>query len=171
MEKKAMEKYNYDHNYKFLHDRVSELFANHLISDIESYTSANYDKIILAAKLCPSLDSSFDHAILFCEAIARRIYPHEEYIEYFGIEEVLVILHRALELPEVFRSTRRWDEFPYNKMLLLPMKTYKETFLMHDEERFKEYLEKLKLGNAKIAAKDIIPHEIIHAVEDEDGCK
>ncbi|KAL2944832.1 hypothetical protein RDABS01_033179 [Bienertia sinuspersici] len=142
MAKKALEKYNYDHNYKFLHDRVSELFADHLKSDIESYTSSNYDKISLAAKWCPSLDSSFDRATLLCEAIARRLYPREEYSEYSGIEEA----HYAY-------------------------RTYKEMFLMHDEERFKEYLEKVKSGNSKIAAGALVPHEIIHALEDDDGGK
>ncbi|AQL02822.1 Uncharacterized conserved protein UCP015417 vWA [Zea mays] len=32
-------------------------------------------KFSLAAKWCPSLDSSYDHSTLICEAVARRLFP------------------------------------------------------------------------------------------------
>ncbi|KAL2940887.1 hypothetical protein RDABS01_029237 [Bienertia sinuspersici] len=180
MAKKALERYNNDHNYKLLHDRVAELFADRLKSDIDSYRNTDFNKISLAAKWCPSLDSCFDRATLLCEAIARRVYPRAE---YDGVEEahyayrirdrlrkeVLVPLRSALELPELFMSARKWDELPYNRVASVAMKTYKEMFLKHDEERFKEYLEKVKSGKAKIASGALLPHEIIESLEDDDG--
>ncbi|XP_021718160.1 uncharacterized protein LOC110685912 [Chenopodium quinoa] len=183
MAKTAIERYTRDPDYRFLHDRVSDLFSGCLISDLEMFNSGKLDKISLAAKWCPSLDSSFDRATLIVEAIAKKVFPREKYKEYEGVEEahyayrvrdrlrkdVLVPLRRALELPEVFMAARKWNELPYNRVASVAMKTYKEHFLKHDEERFKDYLEKVKSGKAKIAAGALLPHEIVSALEDGDG--
>uniref|UniRef100_A0A803LHK8 Uncharacterized protein n=1 Tax=Chenopodium quinoa TaxID=63459 RepID=A0A803LHK8_CHEQI len=152
MAKTAIERYTRDPDYRFLHDQVSDLFSSYLINDLEMFNGGKLDKISLAAKWCPSLDSSFDRATLIVEAI-----------------DVLVPLRRALELPEVFMAARKWNELPYNRVASVAMKTYKEHFLKHDEERFKEYLEKVKSGKAKIAAGALLPHEIVSALEDGDG--
>ncbi|KAK9748882.1 hypothetical protein RND81_02G087800 [Saponaria officinalis] len=181
--KVAVERYARDPDYRFLHDRVSDLFSGRLRSDIECLGSGNLNKISLAAKWCPSLDSSFDRATLLCEAIARKIFPREECKEYDGIEEahyvyrvrdrlrkdVLVPLRKALELPEVFMAARRWNELPYNRVASVAMKTYKELFIKHDEERFKGYLEDVKSGKLKIAAGALLPHEIISSLNDGDN--
>ncbi|PPD73711.1 hypothetical protein GOBAR_DD29367 [Gossypium barbadense] len=44
-------------------------------------------KIGLAAKWCPSIDSSFDKSTLLCESISRKIFSRENYPEYEGIDE------------------------------------------------------------------------------------
>ncbi|KAK9748881.1 hypothetical protein RND81_02G087700 [Saponaria officinalis] len=181
MAKLAVERYARDPDYRFLHDRVSDLFSGRLRSDIECLNSGNLTKISLAAKWCPSLDSSFDRATLLCEAIARKVFPREEFKEYDGVEEahyayrvrdrlrkdVLVPLQKALELPEVFMAANRWNELPYNRVASVAMKTYKEFFLKHDEERFKGYLEDVKSGKSKIAAGALLPHEIISSDNDD----
>ncbi|XP_057531899.1 uncharacterized protein LOC130810014 [Amaranthus tricolor] len=183
MAKTALERYTRDSDYRLLHDKVSDLFTEFLRSDLEFLNSGNLNKISLAAKWCPSLDSSFDRATLLCEAIARKLFPREKHEEYSGVEEahyayrvrdrlrkdVLVPLRRALELPEVFMSANRWNELPYNRVPSVAMKTYKEIFLKHDEERFNGFLEKVKSGEAKIAAGAVLPHEIISSLKDPDG--
>ncbi|KAK4380382.1 hypothetical protein RND71_002244 [Anisodus tanguticus] len=165
MAKKAVDRYSRDPDYKFLHDRVSDLFANY---------------ISLAAKWRPSLDSSFDKRTLLCETIARKVFPKELYTEYEGIEnahyayrvrdrlrkQVLVPLRAALELPEVYIGRNDWGSLPYNRVASVAMKMYKDKFLKHDEKRFKEYLEKVKQGKAKIAAGALFPHQIIEALND-----
>lgn len=185
MAKTALERYIRDPDYRFLHDRISDLFSDRLKSDLEALNSGKTKNLSLAAKWCPSLDSSFDRATLLCEAIARKLFPKENYPEYAEIEEthyayrvrdrlrreVLVPLRKALELPEIFMAANRWNELPYNRVASLAMKTYKELFIRHDEARFKEYLEKVKSGKAKIAAGALLPHEIIAALNDggDDG--
>ncbi|XP_050216782.1 uncharacterized protein LOC126667761 [Mercurialis annua] len=182
---KALNKYKFDANYRFLFDSVADLFAELLKSDLEALKSNQYSKITLAAKWCPSIDSSFDKATLICEAIARRIFPRESYEEYREMEEshyafrvrdrlrkeVLVPLHKVLELPEVYMSARQWNSLPYNRVASVAMKTYKTLFLKHDEERFQEYLENVASGKAKIAAGALLPHQIIGALKDDDGGK
>ncbi|KAJ8444439.1 hypothetical protein Cgig2_005961 [Carnegiea gigantea] len=185
MAKTALERYIRNPDYRFLHDRISDLFSDRLKSDLEALNSGKTKNLSLAAKWCPSLDSSFDRATLLCEAIARKLFPKENYPEYAEIEEthyayrvrdrlrreVLVPLRKALELPEIFMAANRWNELPYNRVASLAMKTYKELFIRHDEARFKEYLEKVKSGKAKIAAGALLPHEIITALNDggDDG--
>ncbi|KAK1408730.1 hypothetical protein QVD17_40742 [Tagetes erecta] len=183
MAKKAIERYNHDLDYKFLHDRVSDVFAELLRSDIRLLTAGDSAKISLAAKWCPSLDSSFDKSTLLCETIAKKVFPREEYKEYDGVEEahyayrvrdrlrkeVLVPLRRALELPEVFIGQNQWNLIPYSRVASVAMKNYKDKFLKHDRLRFEEYLQNVRSGKAKIAAGALLPHEIISCLEDEDG--
>ncbi|KAH7856956.1 hypothetical protein Vadar_007311 [Vaccinium darrowii] len=181
--KKAFERYNRDPDYRFLHDCVSDLFAELLKSDMEFYNAGELYKISLAAKWCPSLDSSYDRATLMCERIARKVFPREVYIEYQDVEEahygyrvrdrlrkeVLVPLHKALEIPEVYICANKWDNLPYKRVPSVAMKLYKKLFYKHDEERFKEYLEKVRSGKSTIAAGALLPHEIIKSLDDETG--
>ncbi|PHU21722.1 hypothetical protein BC332_06829 [Capsicum chinense] len=181
--KKALDKYNSDEYYRFLHDKISEFFAELLRADIEKLKLGKSNEISLAAKWCPTVDSSYDKATLMCESIAKRMFPRESYSEYNGVEEVhyvyrvrdrlrkevLVPLRKALELPEVYMSANKWNSLPYNRVASVAMKNYKELFLKHDQERFNAYLEDVKSGKAKIAAGALLPHEIIGALSDEDG--
>lgn len=182
--RKVVERFNADPNFKFLHERVSDLFAQRLRSDMEMLKSGQLYKISLAGKWCPSLDSSFDKITLLCETIAKKVFPREEYAaEYEGVEEahyayrvrdrlrkeVLVPLRKALELPEVYMGANDWGSLPYNRVASVAMKTYKSRFYEHDEERFKEYLEKVKSGKAKIAAGALLPHQIIAELDDGEG--
>ncbi|CAK9160062.1 unnamed protein product [Ilex paraguariensis] len=180
---KAFERYSRDTDYRFLHDQISNLFAERLKSGIQYLNPGETKKISLAAKWCPTIESSYDKSILICENIARRLFSREDYIEYQEIEEahyayrvrdrlrkeVLVPLHKVLELPEVHMSAKLWETIPYNRVASVAMKNYKEIFLRHDNQRFKEYLDNVKCGKATIAAGALLPHEIIASSKDGDG--
>uniref|UniRef100_A0A7N0UU27 Uncharacterized protein n=1 Tax=Kalanchoe fedtschenkoi TaxID=63787 RepID=A0A7N0UU27_KALFE len=181
--KKAMEKYRCDLNYRNLHDAVADLFAELLRLDVSYLSSGDLNKISLAAKWCPSIDSSYDKAILICRNVAKRVFPKESDEAFKGMEEeeyllrvrdrlrkkVLVPLRKALELPEVYMSANEWSNLKYNRVASVAMKNYKKLFVKHDSERFAEYLEDVKSGKAKIAAGALLPHQIIKCLEDEDG--
>ncbi|XP_010494325.1 PREDICTED: uncharacterized protein LOC104771494 [Camelina sativa] len=178
--KKALERYNSDANYRLLFDRTADLFAGLLKSDLKCLNSNELNKISLASKWCPSVDSSYDKTTLICEAIARRLFSRDEYEE--GIEEahyayrirdrlrkeVLVPLHKALELPELSMSAKEWNLLKYNRVASVAMKNYKKLFAEHDSERFTEFLEDVKSGKKKIAAGALLPHEIINQLECND---
>ncbi|GFQ05599.1 uncharacterized protein l728 [Phtheirospermum japonicum] len=180
--KNVIEKFNSDPDFKFLHDRVSDYFAQRLRSDMEMMNSGDLFKISLAAKWCPTLGSSYDTFTLLCETIAKKVFPRDEYPEYEGVEEahyayrvrdrlrkqVLVPLRKTLELPEVYMGANDWGSIPYNRVASVAMKIHKGKFYKHDEERFNEYLEKVKKGEAKIAAGALLPHQIIASLEEED---
>ena len=179
----ALDRYNNDPHYRFLFDCVCDVFAELLKSDLEFMSRGEDFKISLAAKWCPTVDSAYDKSLLICEGIARRVFPKESEKEYEGIEEahyayrvrdrlrkqVLVPLHKTLELPEVFMSAKQWNSLPYNRVASVAMKTYKGLFEKHDKERFEEYLEKVKSGKATIAAGALLPHEIIKSLDKDGG--
>ncbi|KAM7462598.1 hypothetical protein LguiA_030719 [Lonicera macranthoides] len=182
---KAMEKYKGDSDYRFLHDQISSVFAENLKLDIQRLNSNETKKISLAAKWCPKIDSAYDKATLIYESIARKVFPKEDYVEYEGIKEgyyayrvrdrlrkeVLVPLRKVLQLPEVYMSAKQWDALPYNRVASVAMKNYKEIFLLHDGNRFEEYLEDVKRGKATIAAGALLPHQIIKSLGDGDDGK
>lgn len=175
MAKGAVERYEHDPEYRFLHDQISDLFAELLLKDIGFLNLGKLTKIGLAAKWCPSLDSSFDRSTLLCESIARRVFPRDSDPAYAEIEEqhyvyrvrdrlrkeILVPLREALELPEVYMSANQWGSLPYNRVASVAMKTYKKLFKKHDLKRFSEFLDQVKQGKAKIAAGALLPHEIL----------
>ncbi|KAL1832428.1 hypothetical protein ACET3Z_002079 [Daucus carota] len=173
--KKAVDMYDNDVNYRFLHESVSTLFAEVLKADMELLNLKKAKSISLAGKWCPSVDSSYDKYTLICASIAKKLFPREIYSEYEGVEDdkyelavrdrlrkqVLVPLHEALQLPEVYMSARKWDSLPYKRVASVAMKTYTDIFMDHDKERFSQYLEDVKQGKAKIAAGALLPHDII----------
>ncbi|KFK25557.1 hypothetical protein AALP_AA8G130300 [Arabis alpina] len=176
----ALTRYAHDPNYRFLHERVSDLFADQLRRDMEFLNSGETNQISLASKWCPSLDSSFDRATLICESIAKKVFPRKSYPEYEGVEEahyayrvrdrlrkqVLVPLRKTLQLPEVYMGARDWESLPYNRVASVAMKTYKKIFYKHDEVRFRQYLEDARSGKTTIAAGALLPHEIIEDLND-----
>ncbi|OMO54841.1 hypothetical protein CCACVL1_27532 [Corchorus capsularis] len=176
----AYRRYCTDPIYRLLHDCVSDFFAEKLKHDIRFLNSGEVRKISLASKWCPSIDSAYDKATLICESIARRMFPRESDPEYEGLEEahyafrvrdrlrkqVLVPLHKALELPELYMSSKQWDALPYNKVPSVAMKNYKNHFLQHDNKRFKGYIEGVKEDDESIGAGALLPHHIIASLKD-----
>ncbi|XP_059650875.1 uncharacterized protein LOC132297092 [Cornus florida] len=183
--KKALDSYTDDQDYRFLHDKIAELFAERLKLDLKCLNNGMMNKISLAAKWCPSIDSSYDKSTLICRSIARRVFLREDYEEYRGIKEgqyvyqvrdrlrkeVLVPLRKALELPEVYMSAKQWNTLPYHRISSVAMKNYKDIYLQRDNKRFKGYLEDVKTGKVKISAGALLPHEIISSLRDQDGGK
>lgn len=175
--KKHMNMYNTDANYRFLHESVSTLFADLLKADVEWLNLKKAKSISLAGKWCPSIDSSYDKYTLICASIAKKLFPREIYPEYEGIgddqyifavrdrlrKQVLVPLHEALKLPEVYMSAKKWDSLPYKRVASVAMKTYTDIFMDHDKERFSKYLEDVKQGKANIASGALLPHDIIRS--------
>ncbi|OIW04691.1 hypothetical protein TanjilG_16154 [Lupinus angustifolius] len=181
---KLLKRYRHDPDFRYLHDRVSDYFAGCLMKDLEVMrNSGEMKSISLAAKWCPSVDSSYDRSILLCESIARRIFPREVYTEYEGIEEVhyayrvrdrlrkevLVPLRKVLELPEVYIGANRWDLIPYERVASKAMQFYQEKFLKHDKERFLKYLEDVKDGKTSMSFGALLPHEIVGSLWNGDG--
>ncbi|KAI3700617.1 hypothetical protein L2E82_45253 [Cichorium intybus] len=183
MAEKAQNRYNSDPDYKLLHDQVSKFFADRLRSDIQSLNSGDCTKISLAAKWCPNVDSSYDKATLICESIARTIYPRNSDPEFDKLDDanyafkiknrlrkqVLVPLHNALKLPEVYMSAKQWSSISYDRVASIAMKNYTDIFLHRDNARFRDYLQNVSTGDAKIAAGALLPHEIIGSLNRGSG--
>lgn len=176
--------YSNDPAYRFLHDRTADLFAGLIAEDMRKLAAGKVREFSLAAKWCPSLDSSYDHSTLICEAVARRLFPKgsapelaadlaDEHYAYRARERLrrvaLVPLRRALKLPEVFISARAWESVRYTRVASVAMKNYTDLFLKHDADRFNAYLADVKSGKKRIAAGALLPHEIIASLENHSG--
>ncbi|KAB2627280.1 hypothetical protein D8674_020898 [Pyrus ussuriensis x Pyrus communis] len=150
LQKKTISKrssHNYecdDTDYRFLHERVSDVFAKCLNYDIANLKSSkNSPYFTLAAKWCPSLDSPYDRTTLLCESIARKVFPKELYTEYQTIEDE----HYTYRVRDRLR-----------KEVLVPLR----------KALFEKYLEDVEAGTSKIAAGALLPHQIIHSLEEGD---
>ncbi|XP_021770494.1 uncharacterized protein LOC110734645 [Chenopodium quinoa] len=86
--RRAVCKYVQDPAYRFLHERVSDLFAELLRSDVETLNSSNAEALSFAARDCPSIDSSCDRYTLLCKSIAKKVFPRESDPNYEGIEDI-----------------------------------------------------------------------------------
>ncbi|KAJ4805137.1 plant/protein [Rhynchospora pubera] len=170
----ALSRYTTDDQYQFLHDRIAEFFAELLAADMELLNSGKLNKVGLAAKWCPSLDSSFDRATLICESIARKMFPHadpeyetlsdEHYAYHVRLrlrKEVLNPLRKALNLPETHMSSGTWDSLDYSHVASLAMMRYKDIFLKHDWARASEFLDEAGTGGVKVPVGALLPHEIL----------
>ncbi|KAL6629070.1 hypothetical protein ACP70R_028835 [Stipagrostis hirtigluma subsp. patula] len=181
---RAVEMYSRDPTYRLLHDRTADLFAGLLAEDMRKLADGKLREFSLAAKWCPSLDSSYDRSTLLCEAVARRLFPKgsspelaadlpDAHYAYRARERLrkaaLVPLRRALKLPEIFISARAWESVVYTRVASVAMKNYKDLFLKHDADRFNAYLADVKSGKKRIAAGALLPHEIIASLRDGDG--
>ncbi|KAG8070039.1 hypothetical protein GUJ93_ZPchr0006g45632 [Zizania palustris] len=179
---RAVMRYKSDPTYRFLHDRTADLFADLLKEDMRKLADGKVREFSLAAKWCPSLDSSYDRSTLLCEAIARRLFPkgsspelttdlsdaHYAYRTRERLRKVaLVPLRCALKLPEVFISSRAWESVAYTRVASVAMNNYKDLFLKHDAERFNAYLADVKSGKKKIAAGALLPHDIINSLDSD----
>lgn len=78
-------------------------------------------------------------------------------------------LRKYLDVVEVKMSANEWNKVNYNTIPSKANLLYKDAFLRHDKERRNEYLNDLKNGNnnAKINAKVLMPHEIVHRYMDK----
>ncbi|ONI08866.1 hypothetical protein PRUPE_5G205000 [Prunus persica] len=74
---------NSNSDYRFLHDRVSDIFADYLREDIQNLEKQQEEILSSAAFVCPPVGSSLDRATLLCESIARKVFP----IESQGLQE------------------------------------------------------------------------------------
>ncbi|XP_047076437.1 uncharacterized protein LOC124686552 [Lolium rigidum] len=181
---RAVEMYSRDSMYRSLHDRTADLFAQLLAEDMRKLADGKVREFSLAAKWCPSLDSSYDRSTLLCEAVARRLFPRgsspelahdipDAHYAYRARERLrrtaIVPLRRALQLPEVFISARAWESVVYTRVASVAMKNYKELFLEHDADRFNAYLADVKSGKKRIAAGALLPHQIVESLGDDGG--
>ncbi|CAB4320960.1 unnamed protein product [Prunus armeniaca] len=194
--KNAVDRYQNDLEYRFLHDRVSEVFVEMLTSDVLSLESGEIEHISTASKFCPSIDSSYDRATLICENIARRMFPRHNFGEYKDVEEahyayrvrnrlrkqVLSPLRKALERLPAAKQNKKSSSLFKNRKRLIALEIYSKIIGCggggRDERRLqiKGYM---KLVDILLPKKNIVdicfgdglkpPHHVVALLEKEHG--
>lgn len=133
-----------------------ELLKTQLTRDVLDRISGK--SISLLAKWMPSANTSSKTT----RQLARRI------IKAWGWSEkqyrkALSDLRAYLKVTEVSMTANAWGAIDYQAVPSQANIRYRNAFLRHDEERRRDFLEKLSTGEAKINSSVTSPHEIVHA--------
>lgn len=79
-------------------------------------------------------------------------------------------LREYLPVVESLMSANRWDEIDYEHIPSMAMKTYRAAFAKHDvNQKFSDYKEAVKRGEAKINASTLFPYDIVGPYLDYDA--
>lgn len=137
---------------------ILQLFAKQLKEDLANMQEGK--PVTICAKWAPTEkgkhDSKFRVVSLLCRelGIDKKTYRKA----YLGP------LREYLKVVELFMCSKRWTEIDYNKVPSLAMNKLKKAFAKNDPERFLEWQQKLKRGDAdtKVNASVIDPHTLVN---------
>lgn len=115
--------------------------------------------ISLAAKWAPSENASSKKT----KALARRAIDKMN-LTNRGYRKILSTLRNYLKVTEVSMSGQKWSEINYEAVPSKAMNIYHNAFIRHDVERFRDYLNEVKIGKKKINASTLFPYELVHKV-------
>ena len=82
-------------------------------------------------------------------------------LSIYDYKRICVRLRRYLGVTEQCMSERKWEEIDYKKVSSGCMLKNSKSFLNHDTDGFKSYLDKVLAGKAKIHAKTLYPYELV----------
>lgn len=86
-----------------------------------------------------------------------------------GYRQLLSQMRAYLDVIERKLCSDRWNEVKYETVPSQANLKYKNAFLKHDEERRREYLEKLNKGETKINSATLFPHDIVNKYKIDSG--
>lgn len=122
--------------------------------------------ISLASKWAPTEgcahDREHDASKKFAEGLGvRKVAYRKEY---------LVPLREHLRIVESSMCEGDWESIDYSKVPSVALKRYKKAFEKHSPEKYKEFLAKVKSGEAKMNVNRLHPHEILEPYLKGFGC-
>lgn len=124
--------------------------------------------ISLAGKWAPTEGSKYDKGNV---KRLMKILRFKNFKEYrINISK----LRFSLKIPEIYHCSRRWSEIDYPKVPARCMFMNKKSYILHDRERFKDYINDVKINKSKINFRGVQPHEIINKLlklEDSIECE
>ncbi|CAG2111550.1 unnamed protein product [Medioppia subpectinata] len=144
----AQNHYINDEKYRKLYDKVVDMFANQLVTDLEKM-SKDVKSLSLVGKWAPSSGHHFDKYLFICQPIAKQmlllmkrneLIGDPKLLKDFYIKEVCTPLRRYLLIPEVFMASNKWMDIDYNRVASKCMQKNKSVFIKHDKQRFEEFL-------------------------------
>ena len=143
-------------------EKVLTVLKVQLEEDVQNMENKN--PISLCAKWMPSNNTSSKDS----RTMAAKLQ------QFLGLtakqyRKLLVSLRAYLHVTEVYMSNNHWNEIDYTKVTSKANILYRNAFLLHDEERRKNYLEAVQNNHATIHAGVLMPHEIVTGYTQRDG--
>lgn len=135
---------------------VLKAIKEQIVQDIQD--ARDNKPISLLAKWLPSENASSKTTAKYAKIIRN----------YFGVSsreyrKMLSALRGYLDVVERRMSSKEWSEINYESVPSRANLIYNNAFLRNDEDRRRNYLDKLSKGEAKINSSVLYPHEIVHA--------
>ena len=134
-------------------DTVIELVGVQLHEDVRNME--NHKSVSLLAKWMPRPKASSNQARHYAQILIQALNMTKP-----DYKRTLSTLCRYMRVVEIQMSEQKWDEIDYQCVPSRANLIYNNTFLRHDEERRRFFLEQLKTGKATIHADTLFPHDI-----------
>jgi len=122
---------------------------------LEFYANKLREQDLLAVKWAPKLHSKKEVMRKGAFKLRKLMKLNES-----GYRKMISSLNNVVEKK---MSTNTWEEIEYSHVPSIASARYQQAFMRHDGERYAEYREKLKSGEAKINANAIFPHQVLKA--------
>ncbi len=139
-----------------LQNEMLQLFANQLKADLQALKE-HPQNVSLAAKWAPSEgchhDKTYNAVSLFSEKLGVNKSQYRK--------NYIVPLRKHLRIVERDICGQTLENIDYPSVPSLAMAKYKKIFSEKDEDRFSEYLNKVKKGEEKMNVGQLFPHQIV----------
>ena len=123
----------------------------------DCYNYHEKQPISLLAKWLPSVNASSK----MTRRLAKIAYRKLHFLNEKEYRTVLHQLREHLKVVENLMSHGRWNEINYEAVPSKAMLRYRNAYAMKDNERFREYQQKLAKGEAKINASTLYPYDLV----------
>lgn len=143
---------------------IIEYIGTQLYMDAQNAT--HNKPITLLAKWMPSENASSAKTKVCARYLMKKLN-----ISAKDYRSILSSLRKYIDVVERKMSANKWNEINYESVPSKANLNYKDAFIKHDEQRRKEYLEKLAKGEAKINSSVLFPHEIVKRYREMCGTK
>lgn len=138
-----------------LKDDVCKVIVHQLLEDAENMKKGN--PISLLAKWMPSANTSSKKT----KRLAHIIMDHINFTDR-QYRQMLSEFRAYLNVVEVKMSAKQWNKIDYAAVPSRANLIYNNAFLRNDEERRREYLDKLEKSETKINAGVLFPHDVVN---------
>ena len=136
-------------------DQMWTVVEQQLRQDCHNYFEKQ--PISLLAKWLPSVNASSK----ITRQMAKIAYRKLHFLNEKEYRTVLHQLREHLKVVENLMSQGRWNEINYEAVPSKAMLRYRNAYAKKDNERFREYQQKLVKGEAKINASTLYPYDLV----------
>lgn len=136
-------------------DQMWTVVEQQLRQDCHNYFEKQ--PISLLAKWLPSVNASSK----ITRQMAKIAYRKLHFLNEKEYRTVLHQLREYLKVVENLMSQGRWNEINYEAVPSKAMLRYRNAYAKKDNERFREYQQKLVKGEAKINASTLYPYDLV----------
>lgn len=145
-------------------DQMWTVVEQQLRQDCHNY----YEKqpISLLAKWLPSVNASSKATRRLAKIAFRKLH-------FLNEKEYRTVIHQLreyLRVVENLMSHGRWGEINYEAVPSKAMLRYRNAYAKRDNERFREYQQKLAKGEAKINASTLYPYDLVEKYTKHGWC-